>query len=108
MASTLRATRVSRTGRVCHQVVCIILNSHLTSGLAGILTPAQISAVRSSLNAIETFTPREKAAVAATFARAFKEPDAGLRRPLHSVLGHLLLLVAEASADVCGRREEEG
>jgi hypothetical protein len=59
-------------GNIGLALATIILNSHLTSDLAGMLTPQQINDVRRSLNAIETFTPREIAAVAESFARAFK------------------------------------
>lgn len=59
-------------GNIGLAIATIILNSHLTSDLAGILTPQQISDLRRSLNAIETFTPREIAAVAESFAHAFK------------------------------------
>jgi len=55
----------------------VILNSHLTTDLPGILTPQQIENVRRSLNAIETFSPREVVAVAEAFANAFKgQPQA--------------------------------
>jgi hypothetical protein len=40
--------------------------------LRGILTPQQIRNLRQSINAIETFTPAEIAAVAQSFARAFR------------------------------------
>ena len=59
-------------GNIGLAVATIIFNSHLTSDLAGILTPQQISDCRRSLNVIATFTPREAAAVAGSFANAFK------------------------------------
>jgi hypothetical protein len=59
-------------GNIGLAIATIILNSHLTSDLAGILTPQQINDVRRSLNAIETFTAPEIAAVAESFAQAFK------------------------------------
>lgn len=59
-------------GNIGLATATIILNSHLTSDLAGVLTPQQINELRRSLNAIETFTPQEVAAVAGSFANAFK------------------------------------
>lgn len=59
-------------GNIGLALATIILNIHLNADLKGILTPAQISDLRHSLNAIEHFSPREIAAVAESFAHAFK------------------------------------
>lgn len=59
-------------GNIGLSLATIILNAHLSSDLAGILTPLQISNLRQSLNAVETLTPGQIAAVAASFANAFR------------------------------------
>ena len=64
-------------GNIGLALATIILNSHLTSDLAGILSPQQISNLQGSLNAIETFTPSEVAAVTVSFANAFKSQSQG-------------------------------
>ncbi|MCJ1476256.1 hypothetical protein MMC13_004922 [Lambiella insularis] len=57
-------------GNIGLALATFILSAHLTADLADILTPQQISALLASLNALQSFTPVEVAAVAASFARA--------------------------------------
>jgi len=50
----------------------IILNKHLDSDLAYVLTTSQINDLRKSINAVQGFTPVQVAAVSMSFSNAFK------------------------------------
>ena len=59
-------------GNIGISIATVILNSHLSSDLAGVLTPLQISDLRRSINTIETLTRHQQTTVAASFVKAFK------------------------------------
>lgn len=53
-------------------IATIVLNSHITSDLKGVLSQEQINGLRQSLTSISSFTPEEALAVVGVFAEAFK------------------------------------
>jgi len=64
-------------GNVGLAIATIVLNSHLSSDLATILSPIQIADLRKSINTIQTLTPAEAAAVSRSVSNAFQSQMRG-------------------------------